>query len=74
MNRKLIYLSPKIFNIMKTLKSLDLNKFEAVSLSNEQNNSIVGGTHIKTGETAGLDAFTGSGKKKDYLPVGDGGE
>ena len=58
---------------MKTLKRLDLNQFEAVSLNNAQNKSIVGGTHIKTGETAGLDAFTGSGTKKDYLPVIDGG-
>lgn len=57
---------------MKTLKKLDLNKFESVSLNNAQNNSIVGGTHIKTGETAGLDPYiTGTGKKKDYLPTDD---
>ncbi len=59
---------------MKTLKRLDLDQFEAVSLNNVQNKSIVGGTHIKTGETSGLDAFTGSGKNKDYIAIGDGGD
>jgi len=53
------------------LKRLDLNQFEAVALNKSQNNSIVGGTHIKTGETAGLDPITNKGKYKDYLPVGD---
>ena len=41
---------------MKTLKKLDMQKFEAVSLSKTQNESIMGGTHLKTGETGGTDS------------------
>jgi len=41
---------------MRTLEKLDLRKFEAVSLNDAQNESIMGGTQLKTGETGGTDS------------------
>lgn len=41
---------------MKKLQKLDFDQFKATSLNKDQNKTVVGGTHITTGETGGTDS------------------